>query len=81
MKKRRANIFIRMIFVVLVTMIRNSKNLYKHLRRRGVPVIVWVLNEEEEFQEALDIFGEQIDGMMTDCPTKLVTFVKQWEMM
>ena len=81
MKKRRANIFIRMVFVVLVTMIRNSKNLYKHLRKRGVPVIVWVLNEEEEFQEAHDIFGEQIDGMMTDCPTKLVTFVKQWEMM
>ena len=39
-------------------------------------VVVWVLNEEEEFDEAWDVYGDSIDGMMTDCPTKLKEFVK-----
>lgn len=48
----------------------NSFNLYRHLRRRGVIVVVWVLNEIEDFEEAKE-YGNEIDGVMTDCPTKL----------
>lgn len=51
----------------------NSKNLYRHLRNRGVIVVVWVLNEESEFIEALE-YAPEIDGIMTDCPTKLKEF-------
>ena len=71
------NILLRMVAVGMFALIRNSRNLYRHLRARGVPVIVWVLNDEEEFQEALDLYGEDIDGMMTDCPSKLSEFVNK----
>jgi hypothetical protein len=36
---------------------------------------VWVLNEAEEYEEALGYMPE-IDGIMTDCPTKLKQFIK-----
>ena len=49
LEQRQSNIFIRMAFVVVCAMLRNSKNLYRHLRSRGVLVVVWVLNEQEEF--------------------------------
>ena len=75
LKKRGANLLMRMVFMVLCALIQNSKHLYRHLRRRGVTVIVWVLNEEDEFEEAL-LFAPEIDGMMTDCPTRLREFVK-----
>jgi hypothetical protein len=48
--------------------------MYRHLRKRGVLVVVWVLNSEEEFQEALS-YGEDLDGIMTDRPSKLREFV------
>jgi hypothetical protein len=38
-------------------------------------VVVWVLNDEEEFEEALGLAPE-IDGMMTDSPQILVNFAK-----
>lgn len=62
-----------MVLVRIVTM--NSKYLYRHLRARGVMVCVWVLNEDDEFEEALS-FCPEIDGMMTDCPTRLKEFIK-----
>jgi hypothetical protein len=49
--------------------------LYRHLRKRGVLVVVWVLNEDEEFDEVMKFYPE-IDGMMTDCPSRLVDFAK-----
>lgn len=66
---------LRVIVVILRIMTMNSKYLYRHLRKRGVLVVVWVLNEDEEFEEALS-FGDDIDGMMTDCPSKLRNFIK-----
>lgn len=72
---RGSNIFVRMLAVLMLALLRNSRNLYRHLRARGIPIIVWVLNEEEEFQEALDCYGSDIDGMMTDRPTLLKEFM------
>lgn len=68
----------RVLFVMVATLLRNSRALHQHLRRRGVLVVVWVLNEEEEFREAWDLFGEEIDGVMTDCPTKLANFINNY---
>ena len=42
-----------------------------------MPVILWVLNEEEEYQEALDMYGDTVDGIMTDRPSKLIEFVRR----
>ncbi len=45
------------------------------MKSRDIPVVLWVLNEEEEFIEALELYGSNVDGIMTDCPTKLLNFV------
>lgn len=58
-------------------LLRNSKALFRHLKARGVPVILWVLNEEEEYQEALEMYGDTVDGIMTDSPTRLIEFMKR----
>ena len=76
-EKLRHNLLVRIIINIIIAMTSNAKHLYRHLRRRGVTVIVWVLNEEDEFEEAM-LFAPEIDGMMTDCPTKLKRFVKQY---
>ena len=75
MSEKKGGFIFRFLIVILRAMIINSKYLYKHLRNRGCIVVVWVLNEEEEFEEAL-LFGEDIDGVMTDCPTKLKEYIK-----
>ena len=76
-KRGRDSLLGRMLVVLLGVLIRNSKNLYRHLRARGVIVVVWVLNEVSEFEEALD-YAPEIDGMMTDYPTRLVEFVEKY---
>ena len=62
-----------MAIVIMRVLIRNSKSLYRHLRARGVMVIVWVLNDYSEFEEALE-YAPELDGVMTDNPTKLREF-------
>lgn len=75
--KRGSGVFAKMLFLILVSMIRNSRALYKHLRARGVLVLLWVANEEDEFWEAWDMFGDSIDGIMTDRPSKLREWVQR----
>ena len=76
MKNRGSNIFVKMLFLIVAAMIRNSRGLYRHLRARGVLVVLWVANEDEEYWEAADMFGEDIDGIMTDRPQALWEWVK-----
>lgn len=73
-KARGAGFLAKLALFVLWIMLLNSKNLYRHLRKRGATVIVWVLNQDSEWEEALT-FAPEIDGMMTDCPTKLKAFI------
>jgi len=73
-KARGAGFLAKLALFVLWIMLVNSKNLYRHLRKREVIVIVWVLNHESEWEEALT-YAPEIDGMMTDCPTKLKAFI------
>ncbi|XP_054851016.1 lysophospholipase D GDPD3 [Eublepharis macularius] len=44
------------------------KKLFKHLEDRGIQVLLWVLNEEKDFDEA---FSYGISGVMTDYPSYL----------
>ena len=60
--------------------LRNSRALFGHMKARGVPVILWVLNEDEEYLEALEMYGDTVDGIMTDRPTRLIEFVKRMSM-
>lgn len=50
------------------------KFLIDHLRKRGIPTYLWVLNEKEDFQRAFDLGAS---GVMTDYPTLLAEFLKE----
>ncbi|XP_048837510.1 lysophospholipase D GDPD1-like isoform X1 [Brienomyrus brachyistius] len=50
------------------------KTMFEHLKARGIQVYVWVLNDEEDFQRALDLGAT---GIMTDFPTKLKDFMEK----
>ena len=43
-----------------------SKPLFRHLQKRGILVIWWVLNDPKDFKEALE---KQVNGIMTDVPS------------
>ncbi|XP_044303857.1 lysophospholipase D GDPD3 [Varanus komodoensis] len=44
------------------------KKLFKHLEDRGIQILLWVLNEDKDFEEA---FSYGVTGVMTDYPTLL----------
>ncbi|XP_067934254.1 lysophospholipase D GDPD1-like [Watersipora subatra] len=50
-----------------------SRRLLEHLKKRGVPTYIFVLNTEQEWKRAVD-FG--VSGVMTDVPTKLKIWIK-----
>ena len=50
------------------------KSLIDHLKKRGIPTYIWVLNREEDFERA---FRLGASGVMTDYPTLLNEFLKQ----
>ncbi|XP_068099923.1 lysophospholipase D GDPD3 [Hyperolius riggenbachi] len=52
------------------------KSLFQHLEARGIQVYLWVLNKESDFQRAFDCGAT---GVMTDFPSKLHTFLQQYE--
>ena len=53
-----------------------QKSLFYHLDKRGVPVVPWVLNSENEYNAATKL---QIHGLITDCPSKLRKFLENDE--
>ncbi|CAF1542881.1 unnamed protein product, partial [Didymodactylos carnosus] len=52
----------------LVEKALHNKSLFQYLKRRGIPVYVWILNNENEFEHA---FNEGATGVMTDYPSRL----------
>ncbi|KAH7956520.1 hypothetical protein HPB52_010161 [Rhipicephalus sanguineus] len=50
------------------------KFVINHLRKRGIPTYLWVLNEKEDFEKA---FAMGAAGVMTDRPTLLREFLDQ----
>ncbi|XP_076801122.1 lysophospholipase D GDPD1-like isoform X1 [Clavelina lepadiformis] len=63
----------RIILSVLGFLVR-SKVLFDHLKGRGIPTYLWVLNEEEDFKTAFEL---GVEGVMTDCPTKLTKWLDE----
>ncbi|XP_048373199.1 lysophospholipase D GDPD3-like [Sphaerodactylus townsendi] len=60
--------FFSFMLPTLLNRVNMRKKLLKHLEDRGIQVIIWVLNEEKDFDEA---FSYGISGVMTDYPTCL----------
>jgi len=48
--------------------------LLRHLDKRGVQVILWVVNEEDNLDK---ILKNNVDGIMTDEPTKIIPRIKE----
>jgi len=61
------------IFLNLGNVVLSSNGLFRHLQKRGIKVILWVANEEAEFERAYKILG--VDGVMTDYPTRLTNYL------
>ncbi len=58
----------------LLDAILMRRRLFEHLKSRGIPVFVWVLNTEEEFERA---FASGASGVMTDYPSKLDRYLRE----
>lgn len=63
MKHAKSRIILKLLEWCIV-----RKFLIRHLRKRGIPTYLWVLNEEEDFDRA---FALGAAGVMTDRPTLL----------
>lgn len=51
----------------------NNRSMFTHLQRRGIPVYVWILNNDQEFDYAFKQMG--VTGVMTDYPTRLQKYL------
>lgn len=51
-----------------------NRTMWTHLQQRGVKVIAWVLNEEDEYRIAIEA---GVDGIMTDYPERLAKFLQK----
>jgi hypothetical protein len=49
-------------------MSKTSGPLFNHLQKRGVFIMLGVLNNEKEFQESVDNYYPLVDAIMTDKP-------------
>jgi len=52
-----------------------SKGLFRHLKQRGNRVMIWCVNTKEDLREIHNQFGDQLDGIMTDNPIVLKSYV------
>ncbi|XP_074810304.1 lysophospholipase D GDPD3 isoform X2 [Natator depressus] len=60
--------FLQFLLPSIINRVTMRKKLFKHLEDRGIQVLLWVLNEEKDFEEA---FSCGVSGVMTDYPTLL----------
>lgn len=61
---------------VVMDKILMRRALFEHLKRRGIEVFLWVLNDDEEFERACNMGAS---GIMTDYPQKLTSFLGKRE--
>ncbi|XP_073504865.1 lysophospholipase D GDPD1-like isoform X2 [Phyllobates terribilis] len=60
----------------LINRLIMRKSLFQHLQARGIQVYLWVLNQDSDFRRAFDC---GVTGVMTDYPSKLRTFLQEYE--
>lgn len=59
---------------MLVKMFFVRKSLVRHLQKRGIFVIYWTLNTDEEFDAALEVGA---NGIITDYPSRLIKYIER----
>ena len=55
-----------------------SKGLFRHLKRRGNATVIWTVNEKEDIEELREQFSPYLDGVMTDIPTTLQEYARDY---
>lgn len=75
-KKRQFGNFLGPIKASVLMFFLRSPVLWRHLQRRGIAVVVWVLNDEDEFKEASTW---PVNGIMTDDAIGLRKFYETHE--
>ena len=53
-----------------------SKGLFRHVKARGNGTVIWVVNDDCDFDELHDTFGDSLDGLMTDYPSNLAAWAQ-----
>lgn len=66
----------RKLLVWLADKLLLNRSLFEHLRKRGVYVFLWVVNEPDDFELA---FNYHCNGIMTDFPTRLRLYLNKME--
>ncbi|XP_023225358.1 lysophospholipase D GDPD1-like [Centruroides sculpturatus] len=61
-------------FLWLMEKLLMRKELFEHLEKRGIQTYLWVINEDEDFQNA---FKLGVTGVMTDYPTRLKEYLQK----
>ncbi|THD21160.1 Glycerophosphodiester phosphodiesterase domain-containing protein 1 [Fasciola hepatica] len=72
MKRAKIDTWFGRTFLSVLDYFMMSPGLFRQLRLRGIPVFIWVVNTDCEYQTAF-IMGA--DGVMTDYPTRLRAFL------
>ena len=52
--------------------------LFRHVKARGNATVLFIANEEEDFNELKAQFGDSLDGFMTDYPSNLANWAKNY---
>jgi len=55
-----------------------SPGLMRHVKARGNATVIWTVNNEEDFNELKDHFGNNLDGLMTDRPSVLANWARNY---
>ena len=51
-----------------------SPRLLRHVKARGNATVIFIANDEEDFNDLKDHFGDSLDGIMTDYPSNLANW-------
>mmetsp|Transcript_9152 Transcript_9152/g.12461 ORF Transcript_9152/g.12461 Transcript_9152/m.12461 type:complete len:154 (+) Transcript_9152:627-1088(+) len=78
-KRGRSGCCINFMISIARCVHRLSPALFKHLKARGNATVIWVANDEEDFNELKDHFGDSLDGIMTDYPQKLADWAGNFQ--
>ncbi len=55
-----------------------SPGLFRHVKARGNATVIWTVNEDEDFHELKEEFGDSLDGIMTDRPSRLANWARSY---
>lgn len=56
-----------------------SPELLRHVKKRGNATVIFIANEDDDFSDLKNHFGDSLDGIMTDYPSNLANWAKNYQ--